>query len=143
MTEKRPPIRLGSETHKQFVASLILKTPTGHFVTIEEPRRNLLQNAAIHACLTDISEQFEWHGRKLTVDIWKRLCMAAWLREEGEAPDLVPAIDGNGFDVIYTRTSKLTVAQASRFLEWVKMFGAQNGVQFQDDNVVPLRETTP
>jgi hypothetical protein len=138
VTEKRPPIRLGSETHKQFVASLILKTPSGYFVTIEPPRRSLDQNAALHAKLTDIAEQLAWppppanHGLRFSVDTWKRLCMAAWLREEGETPDLVPALDGHGFDIIYQRTSKLTVAQASRFLEWVTAFGAQNGVQFHE-----------
>lgn len=138
MTEKRPPIRLGGETHKKFVASLILKTPSGHFVTIEEPRRGLLQNDAIHGRLRDIAEQLAWppppanHGLRFSVTVWKRLTMAAWLREEGETPDLIPALDGKGFDIVYERTSQLTVAQASRYLEWVTAFGAQNGVQFHE-----------
>src|SRR5690349_10454691 len=110
MNDKARPIRLGSETHKQFVASLILKTPSGHFVTIEPPRRNLAQNAAIHAALTDIAEQLHWppppsnHGQKFPLLTWKRLSMAAFLREEGESPDLIPALDGHGFDVVYEKT---------------------------------------
>lgn len=146
MSEKAVPIRLGSETHKQFVASLILQTPSGHYVTIEAPRRSLDQNAAIHAKLTDIAEQLAWppppanHGLKFSVTVWKRLTMAAWLREEGETPQLVPALDGNGFDIIYEHTSKLSVAQAGRFLEWISAFGAQNGVEFKETNVVPFAE---
>ncbi len=132
MSDKPRPIRLNSETHRAFVASLVLSTPVGHFISITPPTRGLKQNDAIHGKLRDIAEQVEWHGRKLTVDIWKRLCMAAWLREEGEAPDLVPALDGNGFDVIYNHTSKLTIAQASRFLEWISAFGAEHGVKFND-----------
>lgn len=130
MTEKRVPIRLGSETHKQFVASLVLGTPSGWFVTIEPPRRSLDQNAALHAALTDIAEQVEWHGKKLDRDVWKRLCTAAWLREHNEHPELIPALDGKGFDVIFEKTSKLTVAQMSELLEWIYAFGTQNGVKF-------------
>lgn len=135
MTDKAAPIRLGSETHKQFVASLVLKTPAGHFVTIEPPKRGLLQNDAIHSKLRDISKQIDWprgSGNKWNVLIWKRLAMAAWLREEGECPEMVPALDGNGVDVIYEKTSQLTIKQASRFLEWLTAFGTQNGVMFHE-----------
>ncbi len=131
MTEKQT-LRLGSDTHKQLVASLILKTPSGHFVTISPPTRGLSQNDAIHAKLRDIAEQVEWKGQRFPVDVWKRLAMAAWLREEGECPQMVPALDGVGVDIIYERTSKLTIAQASRFLEWVTAFGAENGVKFKE-----------
>lgn len=135
MTDKPTPIRLGGETHKQFVASLVLKTPSGHFVTIEPPKRGLLQNDAIHAKLRDISTQLDWprgSGNKWKLLVWKRLAMASWLREEGECPEMIPALDGNGMDVIYEKTSQLTIAQASRFLEWLTAFGVENGVTFHD-----------
>src|SRR5262245_58607501 len=115
MSDKAQPLWLGSETRRQLAASLVLKTPIGHFVTIEPPRRSLAQNAAIHAALADIADQLHWppppanHAQKFSVLVWKRLSMAAWLREEGERPDLIPALDGHGFDIVYEKTSQLTV----------------------------------
>ena len=105
--------------------------PEGFVVTIREPTRSLEQNALLHAALTDIAEQVEWHGKRLSVDVWKRLCTAAWLREIGESPEMIPALDGKGFDVIFERTSKMTVTQMTSLIEWCLAFGAQNAVQFK------------
>ncbi len=129
---KRKPIRLGSATHKQFVASLILGTETGWFVTIDEPKRGLAQNAAYHAALQDIAEQYEWYGKKLSMLIWKRLTMASWLRSKGEQPELIPALDGNGFDVVFERSSELTVPEMSELLMWTHQFGDEHGVKFKE-----------
>ena len=111
-----------------------------HEIVIRPHRvnRNLEQNAKLHAMLSDISEQITWHGKKLSADIWKRLCMAAYLREIGNSPQMVPAIDGNGFDVIFERTSKMPMSRTktmkdsdpvfNELIEWVDAFGSQNGV---------------
>ncbi len=138
MTEKIGPLRLGSDTHKQFVASLVLKADSGWYVTLEPERRGLKQNAAIHAYLKDIAEQMVWPpppalgGRPWPLITWKRLSMCAWLREEGEQPEMVPALDGNGYDIIFEHTSKLSIPQASRYLEWIVAFAAQHGVILRD-----------
>lgn len=95
----------------------------------EETRRDA-QNALLHALLTEISRQVKWHGKTLSVDVWKRLCTAAWLRELGESPEMVPALDGKGFDVIFERTSTLTVKQCASLCDWIQVFGAEQGVRF-------------
>ncbi len=97
----------------------------------EETRRNSEQNAALHAALTDISQQCVWMGKKFDVLTWKRLCTASWLREHGEQPRLIPALDGQGFDVIFERTSRLSKEQMSSLLEWVYCFGAEHSVKFR------------
>ncbi len=102
-------------------------------VQIREATRTSEQNALLHAALTDIAEQVVWHGKKLSVVTWKRLCTASWLREMGEQPELIPALDGNGFDIVFERTSGLTVPQMTALIEWTLAFGAQNGVTFGKD----------
>ena len=92
--------------------------------------RNLDQNACLHGCIADIAAQVEWHGKKLSPEIWKRLLVAAWLREENERPLLIPSLDGNGFDVIYEKTSQLSKAQCGRLITWCESFGAEHGVRF-------------
>ena len=105
----------------------------GHrwILTLKPETRTQAQNRLLHAALTDISQQVEWMGKKLSVEVWKRLCMAAWLRENNEQPLLIPALDGKGFDIVFERTSKLTTTQCSELLEWCFAFGAEHGVKFR------------
>jgi len=43
---------------------------------------------------------------------------------------MIPAVDGHGFDVIYERTSKLTVKQCAELLDWVETFGGEHQVRW-------------
>lgn len=106
----------------------------GHRLVLEirPEKRSDAQNRLLHAALADIAQQVEWRGQKFTVEIWKRLCVAAWLREKKEQPMLIPALDGNGFDVIFEKTSKLSTAQCSELVEWCFAFGAEHDVKFRD-----------
>lgn len=99
-------------------------------LTIKDVDRSADQNKALHAMLTDIANQVEHAGKKWDVLIWKRLLTAAWLREAGDQPQMIPAVDGHGFDVIYERTSKLTVKQCASLLEWITAFGAEHEVRW-------------
>ncbi|QOI04587.1 recombination protein NinB [Pseudomonas savastanoi] len=99
-------------------------------IVIKDHDRSGEQNKKLHASLTNISRQVEHAGRKWDVLIWKRLLTAAWLREAGDQPQLIPAVDGHGFDVVYERTSKLTVAQCASLLEWIAAFGAEHQVRW-------------
>ena len=104
-------------------------------IELKTRTRSNLQNALLHAIFQDIAKSVTWHGKKLDADVWKRLCMAAWLRECGDAPMLIPAIDGNGFDVVFEKTSKLTRTQCSSLIEWCFAFGEQNGAVFSRGRV--------
>lgn len=104
-------------------------------LAVTEVDRSGEQNKALHAALADIAAQVEHAGKKWNVLIWKRLCTAAWLREEGENATMIPALDGNGFDVIYERTSKLGIKKCASLIEWITAFGAEHQVRWtQRDN---------
>lgn len=111
-----------------FISGLDLSKPRK--VAISDEDRTAEQNAKLHAMLTDIAHQVEHAGQKWSVLIWKRLCTAAWLREEGENATMIPALDGNGFDVIYEKTSKLGVKKCASLIEWVQAFGAEHSVRW-------------
>jgi hypothetical protein len=98
-------------------------------IVIKDLDRSSDQNRALHAMLTDIANQVEHAGKKWDALIWKRLLTAAWLREVGEQPQMIPAVDGHGFDVIYERTSKLTVKQCASLLEWITAFAVEHQVR--------------
>lgn len=99
-------------------------------IEVRDPIRNHSQNRILHASLADISSQARWKGEWLSVDVWKRLCLGAWMRESGRQPLMIPALDGQGFDIIYERSSKLSVKECSEFLEWVLALGSELGVKF-------------
>lgn len=132
-----PSFPLRTEQDRQvavaFIGALNLEKPWQ--ITFSEDDRTAEQNAKLHAMLSDISRQVEHAGKKWNVLIWKRLCTAAWLREIGESATMIPALDGNGFDVIYEKTSKLGVKKCASLIEWISAFGAEHQVRWtQKDN---------
>jgi hypothetical protein len=94
-------------------------------LSVEEERRNLPQNALLHATLQDIASRREWAGRKWDVLTWKRLCTAAWMRTRGEQVLVVPALDGHGFDVVFERTSRLSKAEMADLIDFIQAWDAQ------------------
>ena len=99
----------------------------GYIVTVSEPTRNLDQNAALWAMLTDISRQVDWYGNKLSQEEWKSVFSSALKKQK-----VVPGLDG-GFVVCGQSTSKMTKSEFSELLELIAAFGANNGVKFNDE----------
>ena len=105
-------------------------SPEGYAVEIKPLNRSLAQNRMIHSIFSDLSKQCEWMGQKFSAEVWKRLCVASWLREHNQQPLLIPALDGHGVDIIYEKTSKLSVTECRELIEWCFAFGAENGIEF-------------
>ncbi|EOD54139.1 NinB protein [Aeromonas molluscorum 848] len=98
-------------------------------IEIKEMTRSLAQNSMLWACLTDIAEQVNWHGRKLAKEDWKHVLSAALYQQ-----DVVPNIDGTGFVVLGKSTSKMTVREMRDLIELAQAFGARQGVKFGDES---------
>lgn len=93
-------------------------------LTVKPETRNDAQNALLHAILTEIAQTRDWAGQRRSVEVWKRLLTAAWLRARGDAVEILPAIDGHGIDVVYARTSKLTKAECAELVEFIEAWRA-------------------
>lgn len=102
-------------------------------MTLRAETRSLAENALLHAMLTHISKHQEWAGKKHSVDTWKRLLTAAWCRARGEHVELLPALDGHGVDIVFRKTSELTVGECAELIEFVYAWGAMNDVRFPAD----------
>lgn len=94
-------------------------------VTVKKETRSSAQNSRLWAMLTDVSQQVDWYGKKLTAEDWKHVFTASLKRL-----DVVPNIDGTGFVALGMSTSKMTRAELSELLEFIEAFGAQQGVRF-------------
>ena|SRR5690606_33079940 len=125
----RALVILNGPADRQKVANWAMKLPNGTRVEFKEAKRTSDQNARFWAMLTDVATQLTWHGQKLSTDDWKLIFLDALKRELR----MVPNITGNGFVNLGRSSSDLTKAEFSDLIEIILAFGAEHGVQFQDD----------
>lgn len=117
---------LTGEAARKAACRDVLAAPDGYVVTIAERTRTLDQNAALWPALTEVSEQVDWYGQKLTPEEWKDVFSAALKKQK-----VVPGLDG-GFVVCGQRTSRMGKREFGDLLELVHAFGAERGVRFSD-----------
>lgn len=111
-----------SEAYKHAKAWLM----AGHRLTLEirPEKRSDAQNRRLWAMLTEISQQVDWYGQKLTAEEWKHVFSASLKRQKA-----VPGLDG-GFVVLGQSTSKMTKGEMSELQTLMEAFGAERGVKF-------------
>lgn len=96
-------------------------------VVIKPETRSLAQNNLMWACLTDLSTQLQWCGKKMTPEGWKDFITA-----HIEGQDIVPNMDGTGFVTIGRgkSTSNMTIAEMTEVIEQCHAFGTLQGVKW-------------
>ena len=117
---------LSHDTARQRAIAAVTSAPDGMVVEVKPPTRSLDQNALLWPLLTELSQQVEWYGNKLTPDEWKDVLTAGLKKQKA-----VPGIDG-GFVVIGAHTSKMSKAEFSELVELVYCFGAEHGVEWKE-----------
>lgn len=119
---------LAHATARQRAIDAVRAAPDGMVVEIRWPTRTLPQNSRMWGMLTDLSNQLRWCDRDLSKKDWKCLLTADLKRH-----DTVPGISG-GFVVLGAYTSQMTVRDMSDLIELMFAFGAENGVEWSDDD---------
>lgn len=94
-------------------------------VEVKPETRSSEQNARLWAMLTEVSEQVDWYGKKLSPSDWKHVFSAS-LRKL----DVVPNLDGTGFVALGLSTSQMTRKEMAEMQELIEAFGAEKGVRF-------------
>lgn len=126
MSDKKTFI-LAHDTARKGVGAFAMAAPVGWHVTFRPPTRSLDQNARMWAMLTDVSEQVDWYGRKLTPEAWKCVFSASLKKQ-----DVVPGLHGD-FVVIGQSTSQMTIRELGDLMELMAAFGAERNVTFHDE----------
>ena len=104
------------------------EAPEGYCVEVKSTKRTLEQNSKLHALLTDIAVTVEWAGQRRDVETWKRLLTAAWCRARGEPIEMLPALDGNGVDIVFRRTSELTKNEMIELIEYIMAWAIDHDI---------------
>lgn len=104
-------------------------TFAGHrlVMSIRTETRSTKQNAMMWSCLTDLSNQVTWFGKKLTKEGWKD-----FITGHLDGQDLVPNMDGTGFVSIQRgrSTSTMTIREMVAVIDLCHAFGADQGVKW-------------
>ncbi len=96
-------------------------------VVIKPETRSLAQNNLMWSCLTDLSTQLQWCGKKMTPEGWKDFITA-----HIDGQEIVPNMDGTGFVTIGRgkSTSNMTIAEMTEVIEQCHAFGTLQGVKW-------------
>jgi hypothetical protein len=140
----RALVVINTGADRNLVATWAAKVPWGTRIEFKAPKRTLPQNDRMWAMLTDVAQQVDYHGLKLTTDDWKLLFLDALKREVR----MVPNLDGNGLVSLGRSSSDLSKREMTDLIELIFAWGAQHGVTFKDDEgsaptSVPLDALVP
>ena len=124
---ERAIFRMVHPTARINAIAAVRAAPEGYVVEVKPPTRSLEQNARLWAMLTDVSEQVDWYGRKLSPEDWKDVFSASLKKAR-----VVPTIDGDGFVPLGMRTSQMTKREFGDLMELIDAFAAERGVIFTE-----------
>ena len=118
------------------ILDLISRGLKGGPVVIELGRgtRSKEQNRKLWPMLSDVANQIEWYGQKLTKEEWKDVFTAGMHQQK-----CVPGI-GGGVVFFGFRTSKMNKKQFSDLIEFIYAFGAERGVEWSEQAIEMYKE---
>lgn len=126
----RYPIVITSAADKQKAHRWVDAAPVGMSITFKVNKRSVDQNSKLWVLLGEVAAQVEWYGQKLSPEDWKDMFTASLRKAR-----VSPGIDPGSFVVLGLHTSDLTKEEFSNLIELIYAFGAEHGVQFQDEQV--------
>ena len=123
---------LAHDLARRRAMAAVADAPDGYVIRVEEPRRNLEQNALLWVLLDAFSRQLQWpvNGAmaRLTAEEWKDILSAAFKRE---AVRVAMGLDG-GMVMLGQRTSKMGKREFAEFIEFIQAAAADRGVQLDE-----------
>lgn len=94
-------------------------------LTLAPETRTQAQSRLMWSGLTDLSNQVEWFGKRMTPEGWK-----CWITGHLNGQDLHPNMDGTGFISVTSgqSTSGMTIAEMIAVIDLIHAFGSDKGV---------------
>jgi len=116
----------------------VLGAPDGVECVIRPARRNLEQNALLHAMFADIARQVDFFGQRRDAETVKRLLVDAFARVKADGGEpirqdcgqMLPSLDGRGCVQLGVQTRTFSKALMAEFIEYLHAWGADNDVRW-------------
>lgn len=95
---------------------------------VHKEKHSDTQRGMMWSCMTDLSDQVTWFGKKMTKEGWK-----SWITGHLDGQELHPDMHGTGFISVTQgkSTSDMTKAEMTAVIELAHAFGAQQGVNWR------------
>ena len=148
-------IRLIGEAQRDTALALLNNVP----LDAEKPLEVVVREASkdksreqeerYHAMLNDIAKQCQHLNMALDLDTWKRLAIDQFKRDTLKEPQccaeywarnqlsVIPSLDGSAIVVLGEQSRRFPKAVASVFVEWLFSWGADHGVAWTDQTIIP------
>jgi hypothetical protein len=121
-----------NRTNRRMAADAVHSRPDGHVLVLQEPTRTVRQNALLHSLFSQIADQAEFHGRRLTAVQWKTLLVSAHAVATGIGTDMVPGIEGEWVN-IRESTAQMGVKRLNSLIEYTLAWAADNDIRIAAD----------
>jgi len=120
-----------AEARRRAMAAVSM-APEGHVVTVQEPTRNLDQNAKFHAICSDLAKSnTQWAGAPRTASQWKVLLVSGHSVATKQGAEMVPGLEGE-FVNLRESTALMSKARSASLIEYALAFCAMRGVELQE-----------
>jgi hypothetical protein len=121
--------RLITEKNRAELSRAVELAPLGAMFELIDAPRTLAQNRLMWRLLTRVADQLEHCGEHWAPDDWK----CAFLKAMGKKLRFMPALDGDGVVAVGYHSSKLSKVEMSDMVELIYSYGAEHGVDFDDE----------
>ena len=109
---------LAHDIARRGAVEYVKNAPDGHMVTIQEPTRNLEQNAKFHAICSDFAKAgVIWMGKTRTAEQWKVLLVSGHAVATKEGAEVVPGLEGE-FVNIRESTATMGKKRSASLIEY-------------------------
>ncbi len=133
--------RLVHAEARQRAQQAVAQAEEGYVVTIKPPTRSLESNAKFHAMIADIARQYDFCGKRLDPETFKRLAIDQFRADTKDefaeewrrvgSFELSPSLDGSRVVMLGPQSRKFPKRLASAFVEWLYAFAANNNIDLQ------------
>lgn len=123
----RAVIVIRTQADRNLACKWALAVPAGSRLEFKKPRRSLPQNDLLWSRLTEIAQQVQWHGQKLSPADFKDMFTASLRKAR-----VVPGIDPGSFVLLGLHTSDMSKEEMGLLLDLIDAFAAEHGVVFAD-----------
>ena len=123
----RAVIVVRTQADRNLACKWALGVPAGSRIEFKKPRRSVPANDLMWSRLTEIAQQVEWHGQKLSPADFKDMFTASLSKAR-----VVPGIDPGSFVLLGLHTSDMSKEEMGLLLDLIDAFAAEHGVTFNE-----------
>ena len=128
-TEATTKMMIRSDDDKRVAIEAIKACKECTMMTLTPPKASDELTGRMHCAIRCVAQQVEWAGEKLSEEDWKRLLVAALYGQR-----VLPSPSGSGFVVLDRSTARMSGPQKFDLTEFIYSFGAERGVQFDEES---------